>query len=192
MAPSVRDSTLNQYLPQTLLELCQTYRHRFFPMWYAPGTRSDCFATCRRGLSPFPENSYQGSSPHGSASGCGQVGRINHAWKRCSLVELTATRQEPQPGSARLAGRLRQGSQGLATQSTLHDKSLVDSFEAENFSNLPLQRDRVAAADTPFSPPLEPFAPGSRLPNVAALQTLRYGHFTTPSAQRPSAPFLNR
>jgi hypothetical protein len=45
-----------------------------------------------------------GSSPHGSASACRQVGKINRAWKRFPWVELTATRQEPQPSSARLAG----------------------------------------------------------------------------------------
>lgn len=79
----------------------------------------------------------------------------------------------------------------LATQSKPHDKPLVDSFEAEKISNLALQRDGLAAADAPSSSPPKPYAPGYRLPDVAALQSLRYGRFTTPNAQRPSAPFLN-
>ncbi|KAF1925109.1 uncharacterized protein M421DRAFT_94929 [Didymella exigua CBS 183.55] len=107
------------------------------------------------------------------------------------LVELTATRQEPQPGAARLAGRSRQGYQRLATQSNLHDKPLVDSFKAEKNSNLPLQRDGFAAADAPFNSPPKLYAPGYRLPDVAALQSLRYGQFATLNAQISSAPFSN-
>jgi hypothetical protein len=43
----------------------------------------------------------------------------------------------------------RQGCRRLATQSKPHDKPLVDSFKAEENSNLPLQRDGLTAtADT--------------------------------------------
>ncbi|KAJ4992420.1 hypothetical protein SVAN01_02129 [Stagonosporopsis vannaccii] len=74
-----------------------------------------------------------------------------------------ASKWEPQPGSARLAGRASRLSR-LATQSKPHDKPLVNSFEAEKISNLPLQMDRADAAEAPSNSPPKPHAPGYRLP----------------------------
>ena len=57
------------------------------------------------------------------------------------------------PGASTWLGETGRSRLKAATQSRPHDKPLVEPFEAQKISNLPLQRDGLVAADESSSPP---------------------------------------
>ena len=148
---------------ENFVRVCQTYRHRFFEcgVFFQVLALTELRHPTVR-FRHFPKILIMDPAPTAPLPAAGKwVGLTVHG----SDVLGGANRHAP--GASTWLGetgrRSRQGCQRLATQSKPHDKPLVDSFEAEKNSNLPLQRDGLAAADAPSNSPPKPYAPGYRL-----------------------------